>query len=197
MPAEPPFRRRGVGLMVYSVAIAVGLPACTDAVPTGRPPAERAEPGFAAQAAAVRRGESDQIRLDHTPVDDQTLHALDGLQDKLRRINLSHSNITDAGLAQIVEMRKLIQLRLASDRLTDAGLECLVKLSELRHLHLIDAPITDAGLEWLHALKNLESLYLDGTRATDDGIGRLADGLPEVHLHIDGGHHRADSHATD
>ncbi|MEX0677869.1 MAG: hypothetical protein WD063_12380 [Pirellulales bacterium] len=155
------------------------------------------EPSFLAQAEAVREGRSEQIRLDHTSVGDRQLDELDGLEDKLRRINLSHSDITDAGLERIAHMRKLIQLRLASDRVTDAGLACLTELKELKHLHLIDAPIGDAGLEHLEKLKDLESLYLDGTRATDAGMSRLVEGLPGVHVHFDGGHHRADPHADD
>jgi hypothetical protein len=155
------------------------------------------EPGFAAQVDAVRRGQSDQIRLDHTAVTDEHLNELAGLEDKLRRINLSNSHISDAGMARISDMRKLEQLRLSSDRVTDAGLACLVNLKKLRHLHLIGMPITDSGLAHLHALTGLRSLYLDGTKTTEDGIGRLVKALPEVHLHYEGGHHRSDSRGAD
>lgn len=155
------------------------------------------ELSFSQQAELVREGQGDQIRLDQTRVDDEDLRALDGLEEKLRRINLSHSEITDAGLARIARLPKLIQLRLASDKITDAGLAVLADLKELRHLHLIDAPITDAGLAQLQALKDLESLYLDGTRASDEGKKRLVEALPGVHLHFDGGHFRDDPHADD
>ena len=197
MPAEQRFWTRRAAALAGLVVVALGTPACNDP-PANEPIVTGAsEPGFAEQAAAVRQGRSEQIRLDHTSVRDEQLDDLDGLEDKLRRINLSHSDITDAGLERIARMRKLIQLRLASDRVTDAGLACLEELKELRHLHLIDAPITDAGLEHLHALEGLESLYLDGIRATDEGISRLVEALPGVHLHIDGGHHRVDPHAND
>jgi len=135
---------------VLAALVGVGLatPGCQD--PSREtPPAPAPEASFAEQAEAVRRGASDQIRVDQGRVTDEQLDALDGLQDKLRRINLSHTEVTDAGLSRIAGMRKLIQLRLASNRITDAGLECLEQLKELRHLHLIDAPIGDAGLEHL------------------------------------------------
>jgi hypothetical protein len=184
-----PIRYRA--LLALALAAALATPACRG------PDADPDEPGFATQAEAVRRGRSDQIRLDHTPVGDEQLDALAGLEDKLRRINLSHSRISDAGLARIAGMRKLEQLRLASDQVTDAGLESLKDLKNLRHLHLIGMPITDAGLAHLHALAGLRSLYLDRTQATDDGVGRLVEALPNVHLHFDGGHYRGDPRAAD
>lgn len=182
---------------ILAALFGVGLasPACRDRPANETQVAEPPEASFVEQAEDVRKGRSDQIRVDHARVTDEQLDALDGLADSLRRINLSHTDVTDVGLARITGMRKLIQLRLASDRITDAGLVSLADLADLRHLHLIDAPIGDTGLGHLHGLKNLESLYLDGTKASDDGRSRLVESLPGVHVHFDGGHHRDDPHA--
>jgi hypothetical protein len=165
-----------------------------DAESAGKEPAT--ELSFAEQAAAVKAGTADQIRLNETPVSDEDLDQLAGLEDHLLRLNMSHTSITDAGLAKIAAMHKLVQLRLGAPRLTDDGLALLAKLPELKHLHLIDAPITDAGLEHLHGLKNLSSLYLDNSRASNEAMGRLVEALPDVHLHFDGGHHRDDPQAS-
>jgi Leucine Rich repeat len=186
---------RGAWLAVV-FALVLATAGCSRRDGGEKPHVELTEPGFAAQAEAVRQGRSDAIRLDHTLVRDEQLDELDGLEDKLRRLNLSQTHISDAGLARIAGMRKLEQLRLASDRVTDAGLARLVDLKELRHLHLIGMPISDEGLTHLHALAGLESLYLDGTKATDEGMARLVEALPLVHLHFDGGHHRGDPHAA-
>jgi hypothetical protein len=182
-------------LAALIVAASSGL-ACRKPVPegTGESPSEA---NFARQVQAVRDGQSSQIRLDHSVVTDHDLRQLKGLEDKVLRINLSRTEITDQGLAEISRLARLEQLRLASGRIDDAGLECLAKLEHLRFLHLIDMPITDAGLDHLHALKSLESLYLDGTKATDEGLGRLLAALPGVHLHVDDHHHRLDSHKAD
>jgi hypothetical protein len=160
-------------------------------------PLEVSEPSFKAQAQAVRDGQSKQIRLDHRPVADSDLVELEGLEDKLMRINLSRTSITDDGLKRISRMHGLEQLRLASPRVTDAGLECLSELKQLRFLHLIGMPITDAGLDRLHSLTSLESLYLDDTQATEGGIGRLLAAMPNVHLHFGGQHHPLDPHGKD
>jgi len=146
------------------------------------------------QVAAVRDGVSDVLRVDHATVTDNDLQALDGLENKLRRINLSNTEVTDAGLARIGQMRDLIQLRIASPHITDAGMTHLAGLNRLRYLHLLDAPITDAGLDHLHGLKSLESVYLDHTKVTDEGLAKLLKSLPGVHLHIDDHHHLLDTH---
>ncbi len=155
------------------------------------------EASLSEQAQAVRDGRSDTIRLDHTTVRDDDLVQLDGLEDKLLRINLSQTSITDTGLARLCRFKQLEQLRLMSPGLTDAGLAPLKDLPHLRFLHLMGAPLGDAGLEHLQVLSGLESLYLDGIRASDAAITRLIEALPKVHVHIDGGHHRADHHADD
>jgi hypothetical protein len=176
------------------VLVAAGLVACGQ---QARPrPQTISEPSFAEQAAAVRAGTSEQIRLDHTHVDDEQLGELAGLQDKLRRINLSRSVISDAGLARLAQMHRLVQLRIASPRITDSGLVELARLRELEHLHLI-APLSDAGLVHLQKLKGLSSLYLDGTEASEAGMAALVEALPGVHLHFDGGHHAGDPRGTD
>ena len=161
------------------------------------PPAATKEISFAGQAAIVRAGKSDQIRVDHQVVSDDDLKHLAGLEDRLRRINLSQTTITDAGLAKMAEMKHLVQLRLAAPKVTDAGVAPLKNLPDLKHLHLIDVPLGDAGLAQLHDLKGLESLYLDGIRASDEAIGQLIEALPGVHLHVDGGHHQLDHHGDE
>ena len=181
---------------VAAAALLVAGFGCTRRGPP-EPVAAPSEPTFAEQADAVRAGRSEQIRVDQALVTDEQLVELDGLEDKLRRLNLSKTTITDEGLARIAGLRRLEQLRLASSAITDAGLADLAQLSKLRHLHLIDAPVTDAGLEHLRPLTGLKSLYLDGSRASDEGMNRLVEALPDVHLHFDGGHHRHDMHADD
>lgn len=155
------------------------------------------ESSWQEQIAAVRAGASDVLRVDHTTVTDDDLKALDGLEDKLRRINLSRTAVSDAGMAQIGKMRDLIQLRIASDKITDAGIAHLANLQHLRYLHLLEAPITDAGLDALNELSSLESLYLDHTNVTDEGLARLLKARPGVHLHIDDHHHPLDKLGED
>lgn len=156
-----------------------------------------AEANLAAQCKAVQEGHSREIRLDRTPVHDADVAQIVSLADKLQDLNLSQTDITDRGLAEICACEGLEQLRLASPRITDDGLKPLARLKKLRHLHLIGAPLTDEGLAHLQTLSQLDSLYLDGISATDEGIEKLIKALPQVHVHIDGGHHRGDAQGHD
>lgn len=149
------------------------------------------EKSVADQAEAVRRGESVQIRLDHTKVVDADLLHLNDLGDKLERINLSNGDLTNLGLERISRLSHLMQLRVRSPRITDEGVVHLQRLKQLRHLHLIDVPLTDVGIALLYPLTGLDSLYLDGTHATDAALQKLKRSLPGAHLHVDGGHQRS------
>jgi len=182
--------------LAWWLFLALTVPACSqpEAVESS---AALSEASFNAQASEVREGKSDVIRVAYVAVSDDDLKDLADLDGKLKRLNLSHTTISDAGLSKIAEIGSLIQLRMASDQISDAGLAVLEKLTALEHLHLIGTPLTDAGLEKLHGLKGLKSLYLDGTQATDEGVARLTAALPHAHLHLDGGHHRLDRQSAD
>ncbi len=105
-------RWSGLGCLLLCVGLSSCVEPATEMPP--QPVGVSADPSFAEQAEAVRDGKSEQIRVDDQLVTDDDLRHLAGLEDKLRRINLSRTTITDAGLAQIAAMKHLQQLRLAS-----------------------------------------------------------------------------------
>ena len=124
MTNVPPFSLRAL-MLVTLISTNIGLAGCS------RPAAREAvdesavEMSFADQAREVREGRSNQIRLDHVLVSDEDLTQLEGLEPTLTRINLSHSKITDAGLARLSPLENLEQLRLASPHVTDSGLSLI------------------------------------------------------------------------
>lgn len=166
------------------------------ALPTNSTAVSRVvEPTFAEQADAVRAGRSDTIRINETLVTDRDLEPLGGLDDKLHRINLSHTELTDAALARLAKCQQLEQLRIASPHFTDDALAELANLPRLKHLHLIGSPLTSKALPHLKKLTGLSSLYLDGTALTLNDMRELVEALPTTHIHFDGGHHRDDAGA--
>lgn len=98
---------------------------------------------------------------------------------RLRSLNLTGAQITDAGLANVKGMKGLQRLQLGQTKVTDAGLAYLVGLTELELLNLSDVKVTDRGLQHLKALTELRSLgmgsYFNGGGITDAGLTNLKD----------------------
>ncbi len=119
-----------------------------------------------------------------------------GRLDRLHRIDLSHSGVTDAGLKHLAKVRGLDSIDLGMTRVTDAGLHDLAKLQGLRQLAVYPyfytasrterlifgsaakhtppaVQITDAALDALLEMQRLENLDLSYTDLTDTGVARL------------------------
>jgi hypothetical protein len=114
---------------------------------------------------------------DRAYLDDDTL----GLTN-LRGLDLTDSEVTDAGLEHLKELSGLSSLYLSGTQISDAGLEHLSELSSLEVLFLVDTQITDAGLEHLRGLTNLRELPLYGTQVTDEGAKNLQEALPDCFI---------------
>ena len=74
---------------------------------------------------------------------------------------------------------QLAWLYLNKTNITDAGLKHLANLKQLRRLHLANTAITDAGVKHLEGLENLETLNMYGTKVTDAVLGSIAK-LPKL-----------------
>ena len=80
-------------------------------------------------------------------------------------INLSGTQITDAALVDLKELKKLESLRLTGTTITDAGLVHLTGLTQLRYLNLSDTQVTNVGVVDLKkALSDCEILDAAGQR---------------------------------
>jgi len=112
-----------------------------------------------------------------TNVTDATLAQLKDIKG-LVHLNLRNTKITDAGLANLTGMANLISLNLSGTAVTDAGLANLKGFSKLEYLNLYNTAVGDAGLANLKDLKNLKALYLWQSKATDAGVAELQKSLP-------------------
>jgi hypothetical protein len=79
-------------------------------------------------------------------------------------VNLTDTNLTDAGLKELAGLKQLQSLRLINTVVTDAGLKHLAGLKQLRELNLTFTEVTDAGLKHLAGLKQLQTLNLIKTK---------------------------------
>jgi hypothetical protein len=110
-------------------------------------------------------------------LDDDTL----GLTN-LRGLDLTDSEVTDAGLEHLRGLSGLSSLYLSGTQISDAGLQHLSEMSSLEVLFLVDTQITDAGLEHLRGLTNLRELPLYGTQVTYEGVKNLQEALPDCFI---------------
>ncbi|MEW6303026.1 MAG: c-type cytochrome domain-containing protein [Verrucomicrobiota bacterium] len=95
-------------------------------------------------------------------------------------LNLAGTSVGDAGLANLAGLPNLTRLHLEHARITDAGLANLKGLANLEYLNLFNTKVTDAGLKHLAGLTNLKNLYVFETKVTDKGIAELKKKLPNV-----------------
>lgn len=126
----------------------------------------------------------DRLRLGGFACDDETAKQISQLTP-LKVLNLPDAQLTDDGLAALVDLPNLELLRLGSPDITDQGLSVLSKSTTLRFVHLLGIPIHDKGLRVFHNMPQLESLYIDGGQQTDAGMQELIGAQPKLHFHYD------------
>ncbi|MBN71761.1 MAG: hypothetical protein CME32_21070 [Gimesia sp.] len=114
------------------------------------------------------------LNLSNSQIDDAGLAHLSGLT-KLKKF-YAHLNpkITDKGVKSLSGMQQLEVLTVGATGITDAGLKQLSRLEQLTLLAVYNTRISDAGLEHLAKLKHLNSLDLQVTSITDAGLKHLS-----------------------
>jgi len=122
-----------------------------------------------------------QVILEGTKSTDAGLAHIAGLT-RLLTLSLDCSQVTDAGLANIAGLTELWGLSLDDTQVTDAGLAHLIGLKKLRGLSLTGTQVTDAGLKQIAGLTQLEVLSLDDTKVTDAGVTKLRKALPKCNI---------------
>ena len=98
--------------------------------------------------------------------------------EKAIELNLSSTQITDAGLKEVAKLQSLTVLHLSQTQITDAGLKEVAKLQKLGFLNLSHTQITDEGLREVAKLQKLQWLDLSDTEITEEGVTELKKALP-------------------
>ena len=114
-----------------------------------------------------------------TQIADDDVRHLQGLP--LKRLNLTHTTITDAAMKHIAAHTELEMLDIRINDLSDEALEPLSHLPRLRILRIGQNPrITNAALVHLRGLTSLRHLSVNGTAVTRTGARRLQRHLPDL-----------------
>lgn len=108
-------------------------------------------------------------------VTDDWLKRLMG-QDRLRRLEVSGTAVTSAGMTHLSGLTALERLNVCLTAVDDEGLAPLAKMARMRRMTVCSSRITGSGFRHLSAMKNLESINLHSSPASDAGleaIGKL------------------------
>lgn len=115
---------------------------------------------------------------------DQDLELLLPLSEQITWLDLGRTNVTDAGLETIGQLKNLKKLHLEKTSVTDAGLTHLRELNQLEYLNLYGTSITDSGLSHLHGLTNLRSLYVWQTNVSQEGVANIQSSIPDIYVNV-------------
>ncbi|MFD1142263.1 c-type cytochrome domain-containing protein [Larkinella insperata] len=110
--------------------------------------------------------------------------ALPKLSQQIVWLKLGDTEISDATLAQVAQLKNLQKLHLEQTKVTDAGLKNLKSLPYLEYLNLYGTAVTDAGLKELAGMKNLKTVYLWQTKVTDAGVAELKRTMPNLEVNM-------------
>lgn len=108
-------------------------------------------------------------------VHDDTLKLLAG-QDVLRRLEVSGTAVTSAGLVHLKDLTSIQFLNVCLTAVGDDGFEHLAKLTKMRRMTVCASKITGSGFAHLSGMKQIESINLHSSPASDAGlevIGKL------------------------
>jgi len=121
-------------------------------------------------------------------VTDEWLAKLKG-QDALRRLELSGTAVTSAGMVHLADLKELQFLNICLTAIDDAGLQHFGAMTKVRRMTVCSSKITGSGFAALGGMKGLESINLHSSPASDAGlaaIGKLTSlkRLEIVHTHV-------------
>ena len=93
----------------------------------------------------------------------------------LRKLDLSFSLLTDAGMERLRPLTGVTELDLYSvERITDVAIAYIRGWKDLERLNLRGTDITDTTLQYLAAFPGLKSLDISHTQVTNNGMEYLA-----------------------
>jgi len=93
----------------------------------------------------------------------------------LKKLDLSHTRITDVGLEDLKDLENVVELNCYyAERITENGIAHLKDWKNLQHLNLRGTKVTSRVFAHLARLTNLRSLDLGFTQIEDEGFEQLA-----------------------
>ena len=118
--------------------------------------------------------ELDAQYVDFLAVSDDDLAQHLSPADRVVKLSLGHTAVTDKGLAHLVNCTNLEWLDLENTAVTDTGMAHLKAAVKLNRLNLKKTAVGDASLAMIGRFRQLDDLNLAHTKITSNGLGQLA-----------------------
>ncbi|MFN8709996.1 MAG: leucine-rich repeat domain-containing protein [Planctomyces sp.] len=126
----------------------------------------------------------EELYLKSTLVDDDSMTIVAKFEG-LRKLRISKTQVSNAGLEKLIACKRLEDLDLSEDSLiNNDGMQSVGKILSLKKLNLWRVAINDSGIAHLAPLKQLNWLNLDNTQLTDAGLPALKDMTQLTFLHL-------------
>ena len=122
------------------------------------------------------------LGVDYTEFCDAELHQVARFP-QLRGLSVSHTKITDRGVAALATHRRLLLLNVSSTSISDSGLRSIGRIHALEDLYMVDTMVSDEGISCLEGQRNLRTLSLVATTISDASIPTLLK-LPLIDLDV-------------
>ena len=112
----------------------------------------------------------------------EIIQNLSGLKEQVIALKLNEIKLESDELQFLSELKHLNTLQLSGTNLTDAGLMQIKNLPDLQNLNLYGTQVTDQSLEVIGRLKNIRTINLWNTRMTHTAIRQFSKQHPEILL---------------
>ena len=136
------------------------------------------------QVAADTKALDVNFSLLRDKVGDAELALCKPLAPVLVWLNVSRTNVSDAGASSLRALTELRRLHAANTKLGDAGLAAAAALPQLEYLNAYGTALSDAGLRPFHGSKALRRLYVWQSKVTAEGCKTLREKLPELQVDL-------------
>ncbi|MEM1109951.1 MAG: c-type cytochrome domain-containing protein [Planctomycetota bacterium] len=122
------------------------------------------------------------VRAFHSPWGDQDLATLRPVAERVTRILLPRSRLSQSSVGTFNAMTNLEVLDLRESDIGDQWLAG-IHLPHLKKLNLFGTYVSDKSIDKLLSFNNLQELYLGKTHLTDFGIAVLRESLPQCNVY--------------
>jgi uncharacterized membrane protein len=112
-----------------------------------------------------------------------TFEDLERVGAYVRSINLWRCDLQSGAFLELVHFPFLYELHLSESNVTDADLVVLTDLRKLKTLNLFGTEVGDDSIDTLSKLRSLRALHLNSTRFSDAGVAKLQAALPRCEIY--------------